>query len=361
MHPRLLLLLLALALLTACRVAGPVPTPEADPPAAEEEAALVIPLAGPCADRAAEISGLAWFGDDLVLLPQYPGRFSPTSDSVYAEGERRTDGAVFVLPEADLVAFVKGRHQGPLRPRAVPFSDAGVAALAAGFEGYEAIGFWANRVYLAVEAEGTESMQGFLVEGITALNDEGGLAEVRIVANTLAPLPAQTRIANLAYETLLVTERGVIALQEANGATVNPTPEAYLYDPALRIRDSLDVPTLEYRLTDATSVDAEGRFWGINYFYPGDYGTLRPGPDSLDLVFGEGPTHQRAAGVERLVEFRLDGDRIERTDRPPIQLRLLGHGHARNWEGIARLGDLGFLVATDKYPETILAFVPMPE
>ena len=353
-----LFVLAALAALSACRLVA-LP-PSGTLPTAEEEA-LVIPIAGPAADRRAEISGLAWFGDDLVLLPQYPGRFSPTSDSVVTDAERRTHGAVFVLPRADLVAFVEGRLAGPLRPRAVPFSDEGVAARADGFEGYEAVGFRANRVYLAIETTGTEAMQGFLVEGITTLNPEGGLAQIRIVANTLAPLPAQTRIANLAYETLLVTARGVVALQEANGTAVNPSPEAYLYDPALRIRDSLDVPTLEYRLTDATGVDAEGRFWGINYFYPGDQGVLRPGLDSLDLAYGAGRTHEREAVVERLVEFRLEGDRITRTDRPPVQLRLLGENRARNWEGIARLGDLGFLLATDTYPTTILAFVPFPE
>jgi hypothetical protein len=31
--------------------------------------------------------------------------------------------------------------------------------------------------------------------------------------------------------------------------------------------------------------------------------------------------------------------------------------YARNWEAIARLDDVGFLLATDKYPETIFAFV----
>ncbi len=361
MHARPLFLSALLVALSACHAGELSPAPGPEVPTPPEETVLPIPLAGPVADRAAELSGLSWYGDELVLLPQYPGRFSPTSDSVDVANERRTAGALFVLAKADLVAFVEGRSRGPLRPRAVPFEDAGVAALADGFEGYEAIGFLENRVYLAVESTGTEAMQGYLVEGITTSRPEGGLAEVRVVAHTLVPLPAQTRIANFSYETVLVTPRGIIALQEANGATINPTPEAYLFDPALRLRDSLDVPTLEYRLTDATGLDAEGRFWGINYFYPGDYGTLRPGPDSLDLVFGVGATHQRAAEVERLVEFRLHGERIERTERPPIQLRLLGHGRARNWEGIARLGDLGFILATDKYPETILAFVPLPK
>ena len=38
----------------------------------------------------------------------------------------------------------------------------------------------------------------------------------------------------------------------------------------------------------------------------------------------------------------------------------LGVGVARNWEGIARLEGRGFLLVTDQFPDTILAFVPYP-
>jgi len=48
------------------------------------------------------------------------------------------------------------------------------------------------------------------------------------------------------------------------------------------------------------------------------------------------------------------------TDSAPIQLTLLSDGTARNWEGVAKLDDRGFLLATDKFPDTILAFVQQP-
>jgi hypothetical protein len=44
--------------------------------------------------------------------------------------------------------------------------------------------------------------------------------------------------------------------------------------------------------------------------------------------------------------------------RPPIQLELIDDLHPRNWEGLVRLDPHGFLLATDTYPETLLAFVP---
>ena len=39
----------------------------------------VIPLAAPLDTPRAEISGLAWHGDDLILLPQYPDGWSPST------------------------------------------------------------------------------------------------------------------------------------------------------------------------------------------------------------------------------------------------------------------------------------------
>jgi hypothetical protein len=68
--------------------------------------------------------------------------------------------------------------------------------------------------------------------------------------------------------------------------------------------------------------------------------------------------------VERLVEFQLSHAGIVLVDRPPIQLELpdnlLGM-IGRNWEGLVRLDERGFLLATDTFPGTILAFVPTPE
>lgn len=362
MRFRLALLLCPLLLLAACRkdAASPVPAAtvglsDETSPAPLEEPAQPIPLSGPLASRDAEISGLAWYGDDLILLPQYPGRFSTHVDSVNVRGELKDEGALFALAKADLLAFLAGPRDGALRPRALRFEAPGVAEKVAGFDGYEAIAFRGDRVFVLIESEEVSAMQGYLAGGTVEPGDT-----IRLDAETVTPLPVRARLSNLSYETLLTTSDGVIALQEANGAAVNPVPEAYRFDYALGFLDSLRVPTIEYRLTDATGLDSAGRFWAVNYFYPGDNALLRPGPDSLKAEFGVGPTHRREATVERLVEFKLEGTRIVRTDRAPIQLELLDATRPRNWEGVARLDTLGFLIATDKYPETMLAFIPFP-
>lgn len=349
-----------LILLTLFALANTPAAAQADRPVSVE-AALSLPaehavrtlaLEGPLAHRDAEISGMAWSGDTLVLLPQYPGRFAVGCDSVWTGAAHRDAGAVFVLSRAEIDAYLDATDPAPLRPRAVPFHADGVAERVLGFEGFEAIAFAGERAFLAVEFEYGVDIQGYLVAG--TFGPDG----LRLDAATLAPLPAQTRLGNLSYEALFAVPGGVVAMQEANGAAINPAPYAYHAEPAGALRDSLAFPTLEYRLTDVTEADGDGHFWAVNYFFPGDEPTLRPAPDSLALEHGAGLTHRRHRTVERLVELHHDGRRIVRTRRAPIQLELLGDGRPRNWEAIVRLGERGFLIATDKYPETILGFVP---
>jgi hypothetical protein len=65
--------------------------------------------------------------------------------------------------------------------------------------------------------------------------------------------------------------------------------------------------------------------------------------------------------VERVIEFQIQDDKIVRTNTPPINIKLSEISDSRNWEGIARLDNLGFLIVTDKFPGTILAFLSYPE
>jgi hypothetical protein len=75
--------------------------------------------------------------------------------------------------------------------------------------------------------------------------------------------------------------------------------------------------------------------------------------------YGTGPTHAQKPQVERLIELQVKDAGIVLTDRPPIQLQL-SSDVPRNWEGLVRLDDRGFLLATDKFPGTLLGFVALP-
>lgn len=327
---------------TSGKPSAVAPTAVVGSPSPVESPIIAIPLAGPAAQANAEISGMAWSGDTLVLLPQYPERF----------GEE--DGAVFTIPKAEILAFLDGSSTQPITPRLIPFFAPGLQQKIKGFEGFEAIAFDGARVCMTIEAS-PGTMIGYLVCGEVSPE----LAEIRLDTNTLAEIPPQAALENMSDETLLIAGERLATIYEANGANVNAAPVAHLFDFNLQAQGTISFPNIEYRITDATPPDASGRFWAINYFFTGDT-KLKPAADPLAARFGEGVTHAQTLSVERLVEFQFTESGIALADTPPIALELLANGDERNWEALARLDQRGFLLATDKFPETILAFVVYP-
>lgn len=310
-----------------------------------EQPVTLIPLEGKVTRRKAEVSGLAWYGETLIILPQHPDRFG-------SEG----DGRLFALAKADILAFLDGGQTEPLEPFNISLIAPGLAEQIEGFEGYEAITFDGSRAYLTIEAEANKAMSGYLVVGEMAPD----LSALTLDVNLVRRVPPQADLENMAYEALLVAGDRLVTLYEANGQAVNPEPVAKVFDFYLSPQADIPFPNLEYRLTDVTPLDGGGRFWAINHFVRKNT-KLKPGSDSLVARFGQGPTHARFPTVERLVEFQYDSAGISLTDTPPIQLTLLESDTPRNWEGIARLDERGFLLMTDEDPDTILAFVPRPQ
>jgi hypothetical protein len=309
-------------------------------PSVVEYPVTVIPLSGPITQSNAEISGMDWFGEYLILLPQYPSRFGS-----------KDDGAVFALSKIDINSFIAGEISGPLMPIEIPLSLANIESRIVGYEGFEAIAFQGNRAYLTIEAK-PNGMMGYITSGTI----QSDLSALYLDTSKIVEIPPQSNVTNMSDEALLVFGNRMITLYEANGANINPSPQAHTFDSALQLREILAFPNIEYRITDATSTDEFGRFWAINYFYPGDR-KLQPNLDSLTARFGKGQSHSQNTTVERLVQFQFSYEGISLTDSPPLQLQLMDGQYARNWEAIARLDDVGFLLATDKYPETIFAFV----
>lgn len=293
-----------------------------------------IPLSGPAADRSSELSGLAWQGNRLYLLPQYPQRFG--------EG----DGSLFYLDGDELRTFVKNGQGQTLVPDAIPFRAPGLKEGIPNFQGYEAIGFHDKRVYLSIEAgEGTE-MHGYLVSG--QVRGDG----ISLDPGTLTELKFPVSTENHAGEAIVVTDDRVLIFYEVNGAGVNPQPTAQVFDLDLNPLPAISFPALEYRVTDAAWNGDQ--LWLINYYFPGGE-VSKPSSDPLAETFGQGHTHHQLEHVERIVGLEFDGNVITLDGRGPVQLEL--EQDARNWEGLALLDDIGFLLVTDKYPETRLGFV----
>ncbi len=328
--------LFVLSLLVACGQQIKIQTPELTGEELPEFSVTEIALTGPLAKRDAEISGLAWYGDTLILLPQYPG----------FDGNSR----LYALPKSEIEAYLATDNPVPLRPQPVPFVDSGITSLIDGFQGFEAIAFAGNRVYLTIEAELDEGMLGYLVAGKITPN----LSEVVIETSVVTEILPQAKHDNRTDETLFIYGDTLITLYEVNGTRVNEMPVAHRFGFDLNAQDPLSFPNIEYRVTDATSIDEKGYFWVINFYDPRDE-NLQTDTDALTDRFGRGTTHSTYEQVERLVEMRITDAGVSLTDTPPLYLELLSDV-SRKWEGVARFND-GFLLATDKYPETILVYV----
>lgn len=330
------------AIASTAVAASPVPLMAATQTQPKEQAVTIIPLSGDLQDKKAEVSGLAWYKDFLIVMPQYPN-FKGVSG----------DGRLFAIPKADIVAFLDGKTK-TVSQKEIPFFASGITQKVKGFQGFEAIAFKDDRVYMTIEAE-PGSMMGYLVSGTI----QADLSEIRLDANILIEMKPQADVSNASNESLMLTDDRLISFYEGNGVKLNPKPVGYAFAlPTLEVMPPIPFTNIEYRITDATAADVDGKFWAINYFFPPESVKYKTGEDSLAKKFGKGVTHTKQLHVERLVEFQYTSSGITLTDTLPIQLQL--ENDARNWEGIARLDGRGFLIATDTFPNTLLGFVAMP-
>jgi hypothetical protein len=301
---------------------------------------IEIPLKGEAAERNLEMSGLAWYGDNLILMPQYvdkeaPGFYFLKKDQI--NNWLESDRVDSLIPEKIDLIF--------------PNFDVGIG----GFQGFEAVCFSGNNAYLVMESKHDGVMHSFLVSGKMDFKQK----RLTINSEKLETIKLPVNINNMGYESILKYKYRLMILFEANGANVNADPNAELYTTSLKHKASVSFPNVEYRITDVTDVDSRGRFWALNYFWPGEKKRLLPAEDTILDGFEEGLTHQQYDHVERLVEYKIKSKEIVRTDTAPIQLVM--EEKSRNWEGLARLDKKGFLMIVDEHPRTILSFISFPK
>jgi hypothetical protein len=322
----------------------PTQTNTPEPP--QEVNIQEIPLAGFIASPKAQISGMAWHGDTLVILPQFPEKVPGQSGNA----------SLFTLLKKDILAYLEGTSPGPLTPTTISFNASTIGSQIPGYEGYEAIIFNGDQVHLTIEANDNGTMAGYLIDGIYL----PGLESIQIDPSSLSELPVPVQIFNYSYESLINAEDKSMTIYEANGVDLNPNPFVYLIEKSSNIIEELGFRNIEYRITDATGMDENGRFWVANIFMPVEF-WLYTISDSIFDDYGKGETHSKHVNVERLLELQYNGDVVSLTDTEPVQLKLDDESNARNWEALVVLDDLGFLAMTDTFPDTILAFIPFPD
>ena len=304
----------------------------------------VIPLKLPDRISAAsfEYSGMGWFGDYLVLLPQYP------------EGKdfsRKPN--LFAIAKQDLLAAITDPDL-ELPVRDIPIENSDLRSMIRGFEGFESILFVDQSVYLIIESRAGDPMMGYLIRGVV----NGDLESITLDVNSLVELRPFSSELNATFEGMTYWNGSLYVMYEHNSIRNVKQPVAYQINPDLENIREIPFPVINYRITDATISDVDGKFWVMNYFFPGDT-HLAVDQDSLVEEYGEGKTHAENDPVERLVQLQIENDQISRIDQPPTYLQLLDNDIARNWEGLVMLDNLGFLLITDSFPGSVLGFCPI--
>jgi hypothetical protein len=302
-----------------------------------------IKLAAPLNLDQAELSGLTWCGDRLILLPQYPRRISNDKKSYF-----------YYLEKTDIVRALKDTRTKPLKAKPILVNEKDLRKAVSIFDGFEAIECQNNKVWLSIEAVTfLGEYQSFVVPAEIRFEPT---ASMTIDQERLTHLPSLSKMRNMGDEAIVMVGDDVIAIHEINDARVVSSTKARRIQRHDSTISNLAFPSLPFRITDATKLDENNRFWAINYKYSGDKFS-RNATDTIAEQYGQGSSHKKFYNVERLLEFELTKSGISTIPAAPIQLRM-EQVEGRNWEGLVRLDNLGFLLVSDKHPKTILGFVP---
>ena len=289
-----------------------------------------IELRGIITNPKQEISGMDWYNDNLFLLPENIG------------------GYLFMVKKNELQKQLSLKKKS-IQPIKTIFNTPDYSKFIPGFDGFEAIAFYENNVYVTIEADQNGVMVGYIAWGSIDPNS----FEITFLEKNIQKINTPIQIDNLSYESIINHKNNLLLLYEANGSNLRKDPYQLLISLNDFSSKKIKGPNIEYRITDATKVK-KNKFWAINYYWPGDKKNLKP---SLDKPSKNKKTNSDQT-IERLVEFKIKRNGISLTRKKPINL-ILEEGNSRNWEAIVRFGESGFLIATDKYPRMILAYVKL--
>ncbi len=288
---------------------------------------MTIPLAGDMSQDAAEISGLDWYGDKLIILPQYPGRYTTNANA-----------HIYALNRQDIITHIQN-PSGTLTPQPMRFYQESIETLIAGFEGFEGIAFAGDVFYVLAEYTNGTEIGSYIVKG--EVINAG--TEFHLLPATRQKILSQSGLTNLGDESIAVYGDSVLTFHETYYSGSNPTRVVYQFAASdLSPQGALSFPDLTYRVADATRVHPDGSFWLVNTFFPLGGG--------LPTVY-----------FERLIEYQVTAGGIVQTDTEPIDLTM---NHTppsafdqHNWEGLAELDGYGFLLITDPPSSTIFDIV----
>jgi hypothetical protein len=281
-----------------------------------------IELDGLITDRKQEISGMTIHRNNVILLPE------------------NLNGYYFYIPFSEILGRLSDYERKllyndkPILPVQKTLTTRKLKERYPGLDGFEAIAFNGDDVYIMIEVRIDGKMAGLLIWGTIIPST----MEIDIPEENLMLIKPPAQIDNFSFESLTITDGQLIMIYETNGFKIIDRPFQYVVNLDDMSINKTPFPHIDFRLTDATSV-IDNRFWMINYYWTGDKKVLGV-EDTLS--------------IERLVEFKLGYNGIERSNSEYITLDNLDDPH--NWEGLVRFGN-GFLICTDKWPRMVLGYI----
>ena len=291
-----------------------------------------ILLAGEITNPDNEISGMDWYKEQLYLLP-----------------ENATDH-LFIISKKQIKEYLLSNNPKAITPKKIKLISPNYQSLIKGFDGFEAIAFTDDNVILSIEVKTKENnMTGYIAWGTCNFSTN----ELYFEKQSLKEVTTPIQIKNMAFESIVVHKNNAILLYEANGINLQKNVEhskISLDDYSLSKIDGFNI---EYRITDATALDSDNKFWCINYFWPGEKDKLKPGKD---IYLEKVSSNHSLESIERIIELEIKDEMISMSGSEPIQL-FSKSDSSRNWEGIVRYEKDSFLIVTDKYPRMILGLV----
>jgi len=290
-----------------------------------------ILLSGDITNPDNEISGMDWYQGLLFMIPENLNKF------------------IYAIPKIELDNYFLSTNPIPIIPRKIRLKTPNYNNLINGFDGFEAIAFYKDNVFLSIEAKSNNHMKGFIAWGTS----DPLTQEIFIPLDNLIEIETPIQIDNMSYESIIANGNDLILLYEANGVNLQKSPEHKVFSIIEFSTSKIISSNIEYRITDATKIDSNGKFWCINYLWPGDKIKLKP---HKEFYLNEIEKNNNYKQIERLIEFELKNGKILLTENEPINFEL-ENDISRNWEGIVRYGKDSFLIVTDKYPRMILGMV----
>ncbi len=284
-----------------------------------------IPLNGPIKDRLSEISGMTWYKDQLILLPQYPQRIKGQSN-------------LYFIEKKQLGKWLKNNSNSPISPKEIPIHIPQNLTAIENYQGFEAICFHHNHCFMIVEQHhkptgtmGAKLVRGKLVDGEIYIDEY------------FVSLPMPKTYPNMGYESMAIYNDRIILFHEINSKQLNPESAILCYDFDLKPVENIPMPETQFRLTDMTEV-IDNQFWAINFFWNGErkwfqeYCKKEQVNDSFMQLLSYNLTAQKV--VQNPSEIIID----------------MPDNQAYNFEGLVRYKS-GFLIITDKYPRTVFGLV----